>query len=60
MDDDMAIERPETPQPVTQLEDEIAVSALIRKFTFHRPISQTSKEAILDTVKKRKHTSPLK
>jgi hypothetical protein len=56
----MAIERPETPQPVTQSKDEIAVSAPTRKFTFHRPISQTSKEATLDTAKKRKHTSPLK
>jgi hypothetical protein len=56
----MAIERPEIPQPVTQLEDKIAVSAPIRKFTFHRPISQISKKAILDTVKKRKHTSSLK
>jgi hypothetical protein len=56
----MAIKRPEIPQPVTQLEDKIAVSAPIRKFTFHRPISQISKEATLDTAKKRKHTSPLK
>jgi hypothetical protein len=39
MNDDMAIERLETPQPVTQLENEIAVSAPTRKFTFHRPIS---------------------
>jgi hypothetical protein len=60
MDDDMAIERPETPQPITQSENEIAVSALIRKFTFHRPISQISKEATLDIAKKRKQTSPLK
>jgi hypothetical protein len=56
----MTIKRPETPQPVTQLKNEIAVSVPTRKFTFHRPISQTNKEAILDTVKKRKHTSPLK
>jgi hypothetical protein len=56
----MAIVRPEIPQPVTQLEDKIAVSALIKKFTFHRPISQSSKEIILDIVKKKKHTSPLK
>jgi hypothetical protein len=60
MDDDMAIERPETPQPVTQSENEIAISAPTRKFTFHRPISQTSKEATLDIAKKKKHTSPLK
>jgi hypothetical protein len=60
MDDDIAIERPETPQPVTQSEDKIAVSAPTKKFTFHRLISQTSKKAILDTAKKRKHTSPLK
>jgi hypothetical protein len=60
MDDDMAIERPETPQPITQSENEIAVSAPTRKFTFHRPISQISKEATLDTAKKRKQTSPLK
>jgi hypothetical protein len=60
MDDDMAIERPETPQPVTQLENEIAVSASIKKFTFYRPISQISKKATLDIAKKRKHTSPLK
>jgi hypothetical protein len=39
MDDDMVIERPEIPQLVTQLEDEIAVSALIRKFIFYRLIS---------------------
>jgi hypothetical protein len=58
--DDMAIERPEIPQPVTQSEDEIAVSASIRKFTFHRPISQISKKVTLDTAKKRKQTSPLK
>jgi hypothetical protein len=35
----MVIERPETPQSVTQLENEIAVSAFIRKFTFYRPIN---------------------
>jgi hypothetical protein len=56
----MAIERPETPQPVTQLKDEIAVSAPTRKFTFYRPISQISKETTLNTAKKRKQTSPLK
>ena len=56
----MAIERSEIPQPVTQLEDKIAVFAPIKKFTFHRPISQISKEAILDITKKRKHTSLLK
>jgi hypothetical protein len=33
--DEMAIERPVTPQSDTQSEDEIAVSALTRKFTFH-------------------------
>jgi hypothetical protein len=56
----MAIERPEISQSVTQLEDEIAVFIFIRKFIFHRPISQISKEAILDTAKKRKHTFLLK
>jgi hypothetical protein len=60
MDDDMAIEKPKTPQLITQLENEIAVSASIRKFTFYRPISQTSKEATLDITKKKKHTSLLK
>jgi hypothetical protein len=58
--DEMAIERPETPQPDTQSEDEIAVSAPARKFTFHRSISQTSTKAKPDIVKKRKYTSPLK
>jgi hypothetical protein len=56
----MAIERPETPQPVTQSENEIAISTPIKKFTFHRPISQINKEITLNTAKKRKHTSPLK
>ena len=56
----MTIERSEIPQPVTQSENKIAISALIKKFTFHRLISQTSKKAILDTVKKRKQISPLK
>jgi hypothetical protein len=60
MDDDMAIVRPETPQLVTQSEDEIAVSVSTRKFIFYRLISQSSKETILDTAKKRKHTSLLK
>jgi hypothetical protein len=60
MKDEMAIERPETPQPDTQSENKIAVSAPIKKFTFHRPISQTGTEAIPDIVKKRKQTSPLK
>jgi hypothetical protein len=58
--DAMAIERPETPQPDTQSEDEIAVSAPTKKFTFQQPISQTSTEVTLDIVKKRKQTSPLK
>jgi DNA polymerase III alpha subunit len=56
----MAIVRPEIPQPDTQSEDEIAVSAPTKKFTFHQPISQSGKEAIPDIVKKRKQTSPLK
>jgi hypothetical protein len=60
MNDEMAIERPETPQPDTQSENEIAVSALTKKFTFHRPISQTGTETTPDIVKKRKQTSPLK
>jgi hypothetical protein len=60
MNDEMAIERPETPQPDTQSENEIAVSAPTKKFTFHRPISQTGTEATPDIVKKRKQTSPLK
>jgi hypothetical protein len=60
MDVEMAIVRPETPQPDTQSEDEIAVSAPTKKFTFHQPISQTGKEAVPDIVKKRKQTSPLK
>jgi hypothetical protein len=60
MEDEMAIVRPETPQPDTQSEDEIAVSAPTKKFTFHRPISQTGTEAVPDIVKKRKQTSPLK
>jgi hypothetical protein len=60
MDDDMTIEKPEIPQPVTQSENEIAISIPIRKFTFYRPISQISKEAILDIAKKRKYTSLLK
>jgi hypothetical protein len=56
----MAIERQEIPQPVTQLENEIAVSAPTKKFIFHRPISQISKKATLDIAKKRKQTFPLK
>jgi DNA polymerase III alpha subunit len=56
----MAIVRPETPQPDTQSEDKIAVSAPTKKFTFHQPISQSGKEATPDIVKKRKQTSPLK
>jgi hypothetical protein len=54
MDDEMAIVRPETPQSDTQSEDEIAVSTLIKKFTFHQPISQTGKKAIPNIIKKRK------
>jgi hypothetical protein len=54
MDDEMAIERLEIPQPDTQSEDEIAVSIPIKKFTFHRPISQTGTEVIPDIIKKRK------
>jgi hypothetical protein len=60
MDDEMAIVRPETPQPDTQSEDEIAISAFTKKFTFHQPISQSGKKAIPDIVKKRKQTSLLK
>jgi DNA polymerase III alpha subunit len=60
MNDEMAIERPETPQPNTQSENEIAISVPTKKFTFHRPISQTGTEAIPDIIKKRKQTSPLK
>jgi DNA polymerase III alpha subunit len=60
MDDEMAIVRPETPQPDTQSENEIAVSASTKKFTFHQPISQSGKKAIPDIIKKRKQTSPLK
>jgi hypothetical protein len=60
MDDNMAIERPEIPQPITQLKDEIVIFTFIRKFTFHRPISQISKETILDIAKKKKNTSLLK
>jgi hypothetical protein len=54
MKDEMAIVRPETPQLDTQSEDEIAVSVFTKKFTFHRPISQTGIEAVSDIVKKRK------
>jgi hypothetical protein len=60
MDDKMAIVRPETPQPDTQSEDEIAISVSTKKFTFHQPISQIGKEAVSDIVKKRKQTSSLK
>jgi hypothetical protein len=60
MDDEMTIVRPETPQPDTQSEDEIAISAPTKKFTFHQPISQSGKETTPDIVKKRKQTSPLK
>jgi DNA polymerase III alpha subunit len=60
MDDEIAIVRPEIPQSDIQSEDKIAVSVFIKKFTFHQPISQSGKEAILDIIKKRKQTSPLK
>jgi hypothetical protein len=60
MDDEMTIVRPETPQPDTQSEDKIAISALTKKFTFHQLISQSGKEATLNIVKKRKQTFPLK
>jgi hypothetical protein len=56
----MAIVRPEIPQLDTQSEDEIAVSAFTKKFTFYQPISQSDKEAIPDIIKKRKQTSSLK
>jgi hypothetical protein len=56
----MTIVKLKTPQPNTQSEDEIAVSAPTKKFTFYQPISQSGKEAIPDIVKKRKQTSPLK
>jgi hypothetical protein len=39
MDDEMAIVKSEIPQPDTQSENEIAVSASIKKFTFHQLIS---------------------
>jgi hypothetical protein len=58
--DKITIERPVIPQPNTQSEDEIAVSAPTRKFTFHQPISQISTEITPDIAKKRKQTSPLK
>jgi hypothetical protein len=58
--DEMTIERSVTPQPDTQSEDEIAVSASTRKFIFHQLISQTSTETTPDIVKKRKHTFLLK
>jgi hypothetical protein len=35
MDDEMAIVRSEIPQPNTQSEDEIAVSAPTKKFAFY-------------------------
>jgi hypothetical protein len=54
MDDEMAIVRPEIPQPDTQSEDEIAVSALIKKFTIYQSISQSGKKATPNIVKKRK------
>jgi hypothetical protein len=60
MDDEMAIVRLEIPQLDIQSENEIAVSALIKKFTFYQLISQSGKEVILDIVKKRKQTSLLK
>jgi hypothetical protein len=58
--DKMAIKRPVIPQSDTQSENEIAVSASTRKFTFYQPISQTSTEATPDIAKKRKQTSLLK
>jgi hypothetical protein len=60
MDDEIAIVRPEIPQPDTQSEDEIAVSAFTKKFTFYQLISQSGKKAIPDIVKKRKQTFSLK
>jgi hypothetical protein len=54
MDDKMAIERSEIPQSDTQSENEIAISAFIKKFTFYQLISQTGTEVIPDIVKKRK------
>jgi hypothetical protein len=60
MDDEMAIVRLEIPQPNTQSEDKIAVSVLTKKFTFYQSISQSGKKAILDIIKKRKQTFPLK
>jgi hypothetical protein len=56
----MTIERPKIPQPVTQLKNEIAVFAPIRKFTFYRLISQISKKVILDIAKKKKTHVPIK
>jgi hypothetical protein len=50
----MTIVKPEVPQLDIQLENEIAVSAPIKKFTFYQPISQTGKKAISDIIKKRK------
>jgi hypothetical protein len=55
-----SIKRLEIPQPITQSKNEITISTPIKKFTFHRLISQISKKATLDTTKKRKHTSLLK
>jgi hypothetical protein len=60
MNDEMAIVKPEIPQPDTQSEDKIAISASIKKFIFYQSISQSGKEITLDIVKKRKQTSPLK
>jgi hypothetical protein len=56
----MAIVRPEIPQSDTQSEDEIAISAPTKKFTFYQLISQSGKETIPDIIKKRKQTFPLK
>jgi hypothetical protein len=60
MENEMAIERLKIPQSDTQSENEIAVSAFIKKFTFYRPISQIGTEIIPDIVKKRKQTFLLK
>jgi hypothetical protein len=56
----MAIVRPKTPQPDTQSENKIAISAPTKKFTFYQLISQSGKKATPDIIKKRKQTSPLK
>jgi hypothetical protein len=60
MDDEMAIVKPEIPQPNTQSENKIAISTPTKKFTFYQPISQSGKKAIPDIIKKRKQTFLLK